>query len=169
MTVYFVRPVGERGPVKIGHSFNPIERLSTLMAWSPIPLEIAATIAGGPGLEARFHALFKHQHSHREWFRASDELDSVIAQIRAGAFDVRSLPTKGLRLWEMSEAAREGHEAQSYTMRLSIMIKRGVEVPPEVSGCLYGPVRSEYEKRSRRATIKAFVDSASPQPERSAA
>lgn len=51
--VYFVKPVGQDGPVKIGFSETPIDRLSTLMTWSPIPLEIAIAIPGDRELEGR--------------------------------------------------------------------------------------------------------------------
>jgi hypothetical protein len=168
VTVYFIRPVGKCGPVKIGHTNCADDRLRGLMAWSPEPLEIAATIEGDFKLEARFHARFKHQHSHHEWFRASDELDEVISQIATGTFDVGTLP-KGGRLWEMSDACREGHEAQGYTMRANLLDKRGIPIPPEVRACLYGNGVSDEDTRRRRAIVKVFVDSVDPRPSRSAA
>lgn len=42
--VYFLRPVGEEGPVKIGVSEVPENRLRTYMVWSPMILEVAAKI-----------------------------------------------------------------------------------------------------------------------------
>lgn len=85
MPVYFIRPVGMSGPVKIGCSNWPQDRLDTLSAWSPYPLEIVAEIADGDmQMERRIHCLFAEQHSHREWFRESPALTSMIDRLRAG-------------------------------------------------------------------------------------
>jgi hypothetical protein len=90
--VYFMRPKGMAGPVKIGHSFMPTERLLTYNAISPFPLEIVALYEGQRWVENQFHLLFEDLHSHHEWFRASPEIDAVIAQINAGTFDHAVLP-----------------------------------------------------------------------------
>ena len=83
--VYLVRPVGQAGPVKIGCSEEPVTRLSTLMTWSSVQLEVAATIPGGSlKLERRIHGIFADQHSHREWFHASKRLTGFIAAIASG-------------------------------------------------------------------------------------
>jgi hypothetical protein len=101
--VYFIRPIGG-GPVKIGVSRYPRLRLYEFMTWAPVPLEIAATINGPRSLEKRFHARFRHLHSHREWFRASPELDDVIDEINAGTFDTSALPAS-INLWQKLKAA----------------------------------------------------------------
>lgn len=83
--VYFIRPIGEEGPVKIGCSAMPTSRLATLMVWSPLALELAAQAPGGLDLERNIHECFAHLHLHHEWFRASSELTDVINALRAGA------------------------------------------------------------------------------------
>lgn len=101
--VYFIRPVGASGPVKIGHSTYPGARLSVYRTWSPVPLEIVATlkVAGDDHarkrrcallVEKRFHIKYAKQRLHHEWFAASDELLSDIAAINAGTFDLETLP-----------------------------------------------------------------------------
>lgn len=90
--VYFIKPVGMDGPVKIGCSAKPPVRRATLAAWSPFPLEIAAEIEGDLYLEARFHKRFIAARSHAEWFMATPELLSTIEQIKAGTFDCDTLP-----------------------------------------------------------------------------
>lgn len=90
--VYFLRPVGQEGPVKIGCSTMPRGRLKTYASWAPWPLEIAALLEGSLRLEAKFHARFREQHSHHEWFHASAELTACIEEIAAGKFDPSSLP-----------------------------------------------------------------------------
>lgn len=104
--VYFIRPVGSDGPIKIGVSRNPKERLHTYSTWSPVPLEFAAVIAGPPALERRFHAMFVGQHSHHEWFRPSAEMTAVIDEINAGTFDTETLP-RGVNLYFLPLAMRQ--------------------------------------------------------------
>ena len=90
--VYFLRQRGIDGLVKIGCSKEPKSRVGNLAPWSPFPLEIAAVIEGNYVLERRFHAQFAAQHVGREWFTVTPELESVIAEINAGEFDIESLP-----------------------------------------------------------------------------
>jgi len=92
--VYFLRPVGADGPVKIGHSQRPLVRLQTFASWSPVELELAATTPGPRTLEARFHAMFWDDHLHGEWFAASPRLTSLIADIAGGRFDPSAVPSQ---------------------------------------------------------------------------
>jgi hypothetical protein len=91
-TVYFIRPVGMAGPVKIGCSRYIEDRRDTLACWSPFALEIAASLPGTMNLERQFHARFAADHQRQEWFRWSPELQSVIDAVAAGTFDTSTLP-----------------------------------------------------------------------------
>src|SRR3546814_4084305 len=51
--VYFIRPIGQAGPVKIGCSVGPNKRRHELETWSPVPLEIVDEIDGGFDLGRR--------------------------------------------------------------------------------------------------------------------
>lgn len=82
--VYFIRPVGEQGPVKIGSTETLVKRLSRLLVWSPYVLEIAATIPGDRDLEANIQDCFYDLHIHREWFLAAPRLTFAIERLRAG-------------------------------------------------------------------------------------
>lgn len=93
--VYFIKPIGMDGPVKIGCSRWPEQRRDTLATWSPFPLEVVAELEGDLLLERRFHAKFLPQHLHREWFNFTPELGEVIAAICAGTFDHETLPAPG--------------------------------------------------------------------------
>jgi len=90
--VYFIKPIGMDGPIKIGCSAAPDTRRSTLETWSPFPLEIIAEIEGGEQLERRFHAKFTAQHKSREWFSVSADLLVTIEAINAGTFEIETLP-----------------------------------------------------------------------------
>lgn len=83
--VYFVKPIGMDGPVKIGFSYAPTQRLETLMSWSPFRLEIVATVPGDLALERNIHECFLDLLSHREWFNAHPRLTAVMEKLRAGA------------------------------------------------------------------------------------
>lgn len=82
--IYFVRPVGSEGPVKIGYSALPARRLSALMTWSPYPLEIVVTIPGTPALERNIHDCLADLHTHREWFRSDPRLSRLMQDLRDG-------------------------------------------------------------------------------------
>lgn len=90
--VYFIKPIGMDGPIKIGCSIAPDRRRSSLELWSPFPLEIVAEYEGGNAIERRFHAMFASDHVHHEWFNRTDRLVGVIKAIKAGTFDLESLP-----------------------------------------------------------------------------
>jgi len=90
--VYFIKPIGMDGPVKIGCSDDHKGRLADLMAKSPFPLEVVASVPGDHVLEARLHRLFIASNTHSEWFNWSPELQDVIDAARAGTFEVEALP-----------------------------------------------------------------------------
>lgn len=90
--VYFIKPIGFDGPIKIGNSCDPSARREQLSLWSPFPLEIVAELDGDLMMERRFHAKFRDDHRGHEWFTATDELLATVAAIAAGTFDVATLP-----------------------------------------------------------------------------
>ena len=90
--IYFVRPVGLSGPIKIGLASDANKRLKTLEASSPLRLEIIATLEGGKEVECRLHERFLGQQSHYEWFHWSASLQETVDQINAGIFDIEGLP-----------------------------------------------------------------------------
>jgi hypothetical protein len=82
--IYFIKPVGMTGPIKIGCSCMPERRLSTLSTWSPFELEIVTTIAGGQRLERNIHECFADLHTHREWFMPGRHLLDAISRLKNG-------------------------------------------------------------------------------------
>lgn len=118
MSVYFLRPVGMKGPIKIGYSDQPKRRLKEMMMWSPIPLELFAVVPGDRGLEGSLHRAFRDAKSHWEWFRPIPELIEAINRMKAGvhppdAFDFYRLRriehpdrVQFMRPWPRSEEQR---------------------------------------------------------------
>jgi hypothetical protein len=122
--VYFIRPVEQDGPVKIGHSSYPASRLLTYLPWSPIPLEIVAILeievppkeprhAFGMQVERRFHERHKEHRLHHEWFAANPLLESDIDAVRSGRFDISVLPVGNFPRLKSGtdEAWRQGRNA----------------------------------------------------------
>jgi hypothetical protein len=83
--IYFLRPVGFEGPIKIGCSAWPGDRLLSLAKWSPFPIELMTQGIGDHTLERALHRLFAADRSHKEWFRTSAPLMSGIEAVRCGA------------------------------------------------------------------------------------
>lgn len=113
--VYFIRPVGMEGPVKIGCSEAPEVRLKALMFWSPFPLEIAATVQGDQGVERRFHGMFVNDHTHKEWFRPSARLSAVIERLASGA-----------PLTDVLDASAKPADFRDYSVRRSPEYRRRI-------------------------------------------
>lgn len=139
--VYFLRPVGKPGPVKIGRSKSPRSRLDALMAWSPVPLEIVATIPGSYEIEYRVHALFAKDHTRREWFKPSRKLSLFIHAINAGKpieslIDFR-LPVSSLQKGRKRNYTPERRLYLSYSARVRNALRKvGCWEPDDVSEIL---------------------------------
>lgn len=113
--VYFLAPI-EGGAIKIGCSYLPIERLRTMLCWSPVPLEILATAPGTQADERFLHSRFAADRIHSEWFRPSARLLDMIDRIKAsGQLDrtishVLPIPPKGFDLvWRLNRVL-EAHK-----------------------------------------------------------
>lgn len=83
--VYFCKPVGMDGPIKIGCSDSPLDRLKMLMVWCPFKLELLATAPGSYEIERKLHDRCWAFHSHCEWFMPHPDLLEGIASLNSGA------------------------------------------------------------------------------------
>lgn len=83
-SVYVVGSLAAR-PVKIGRSIDPVSRLASLQAGSPVKLCLQATFPGGPRLENHLHSCFARQRIHGEWFdfQAEDPLALITSAVEA--------------------------------------------------------------------------------------
>lgn len=82
--VYFIKPVGMDGPIKIGCSAKPAVRLLALSAWSPFPLELIGEVPGDFSDENLLHRRFSDLHTRKEWFMSSPALRQTIEKILSG-------------------------------------------------------------------------------------
>lgn len=82
--IYFLRPIGERGPIKIGCAAVSELRRGVYETWSPVRLELLAETSGGFRHEKQLHKRFQRDRRHGEWFEWSKDLEDMINQIKAG-------------------------------------------------------------------------------------
>lgn len=80
--IYFLKPQGLDGPIKIGCSYRPVSRLLALSQWSPFLLEVIAVAPGGFDTERALHERFADELLHHEWFHASPRLSAVCAALK---------------------------------------------------------------------------------------
>lgn len=75
MPVYFIQ--NERGDVKIGHSNNPVKRLTSLRAGTPGRLVLVRAIEGEAETERQMHKHFAECHIRGEWFKFHDDMLTI--------------------------------------------------------------------------------------------
>jgi hypothetical protein len=80
--VYFIAAEGTEF-VKIGKAIDITARLRMLQTGSPFPLRVLALVPGGLAREQALHKRFADSRTIGEWFRRTDELDSVIEEFQA--------------------------------------------------------------------------------------
>ena len=104
--VYFLRPVGQQGPIKIGCSGQPIKRLRTVQVWSPVLLELVVAVPAHHNCELFLHRYFIDQHQHGEWFAITDDLQALIDHaVLHGAFPEWVDPPKNPDEFKLFSAA----------------------------------------------------------------
>ena len=79
--VYFIR-AGDNGPIKIGSSHNPRERLGVLQVGNHEELKLIETVPGGVNLERKVQEDLKAFKRGHEWFNPTDEVLNYIEEIR---------------------------------------------------------------------------------------
>jgi len=78
--LYFIQS-GENGPIKIGHSSDPDERLASLQVGNPQHLRLLAAVEFGSDAAAQeqlCHRTFRVEHIRGEWFQPSHLLIGTI-------------------------------------------------------------------------------------------
>lgn len=76
--VYFIQQ-GLDGPIKIGFTIDPMERLASLQTANPYELHLLGCIAKNEALERELHQKYSHHHLRGEWFSPADEIVDYIA------------------------------------------------------------------------------------------
>lgn len=107
--IYFLRPIGMDGPIKIGCSVTPAQRLRSVEIWSPLKLEIIASAPGIMRHENFLHHKFAANRLHGEWFTPSPALLGIINHVQATG----ELPELGIpnnpKEWKAFHETRKGN------------------------------------------------------------
>jgi len=153
--VYFIKPIGLPGPIKIGFSALPKNRLLSLAIWSPFPLEIAVAIPGTLKLEMNIHDCLARSHSHHEWFFPTDEVTQLVNALNAGKSIEESIDLsarKGTLRSRYKKWSEESKVRASYGARLRFAVP-ATHVAPDWAGDIlhrwhrgHGPSQSEIDK-----------------------
>lgn len=96
--IYFMRPIGGDGRIKIGCSYLPARRLIELSTWSAYQLEIIGVGEGNLADEKMLHQYFAADRLHSEWFQSSPELLAVIDLMGRDRSATEALMTIGRRM-----------------------------------------------------------------------
>lgn len=75
--IYFAQ-ARNGGPVKIGFAADPAKRMQHLQVGSPAKLWFVGKKPGTQEQERALHVLAHSEHSHGEWFRATERLEEII-------------------------------------------------------------------------------------------
>jgi len=106
-TLYFARPKGQLGPVKIGCATNVKNRIQQLRPFGMSALELVASIPGSMDDEWRIQSLFWHDRLEGEWFNWSRGLQILMDSAARGELDIEALPPRRIR--HMPERQRKAN------------------------------------------------------------
>jgi hypothetical protein len=73
--VYFIEGAGL---VKIGHTTDPIYRMRTIAAISPVPVRLLGSFPGKRAAEKALHEQFAPLRTHGEWFKIEGGLGDFL-------------------------------------------------------------------------------------------
>lgn len=76
--IYFIQ-AGENGPIKIGSSDNPVERMAQLQTANAAKLKLLWTHTGDATREQKIHKLFRDEKIRGEWYNPSQKLMASVA------------------------------------------------------------------------------------------
>lgn len=94
--VYAIQ-AGDNGPVKIGHSGDPLQRLAKLQTGNPEPLHLRAVIPGDKPTEDDLHQRFADARLIGEWFGGTDYLPIVLEYMAGLASTIIHTPPAALQ------------------------------------------------------------------------
>jgi hypothetical protein len=73
----YVIQAGELPAVKIGMTRDLPQRINDIQTYNPAPVRCLTVMPGGSGLESMLHYQLRPLRMHGEWFRLTDEIQSL--------------------------------------------------------------------------------------------
>jgi DNA-binding XRE family transcriptional regulator len=131
--------------VKIGYTKEISSRLNQLQVSCPVKLKVLGLIKGNFEDEANYQSMFKHNHSHGEWFHGNKDLLDFIEK-----------QDKNL-MWEHGFQDHEGNE-----IGLIKFCRKKENLTLEELGCKMGLTKQSIQNMEKRdmfgnITIGALV------------
>lgn len=120
--VYFIRALDGTGPIKVGSSYWPHNRLKQMCCWSPIPLTLVAQTEGSEFHERALHDKFDGARAHGEWFHPVPELVALMDAVAGGA-TLAELGIEAARCSTRVNKTAATRLKQSVTLRLNWAMK----------------------------------------------
>lgn len=92
--IYFIRPVGLPGPVKVGFTKrDAATRMKDMQCGSPLELEVWAFFPGDTSDEYAIHYHLIDSHSHGEWFFYTDKMENLVENLKNDINILQAMPT----------------------------------------------------------------------------
>lgn len=122
--VYFIQ--NSFGQVKIGHSTDPVTRLSDLRVGTTDDLQIIRVLDGGRATERWLHRRFAPYRLTGEWFAWHDDMRTIVppdenSKRRQEKPQLRLTLRESLRLYEATGWAEPGQERLLATLLVGAM------------------------------------------------
>ena len=97
--IYFIQS-GTNGPIKIGQSDNPEERMAQLQIGCPYKLKLIWVYKGADITESELHAEFGHERIRGEWFRPSKKIFRFMSEELGNYYEVELNDNKTIGISE---------------------------------------------------------------------
>ena len=97
--IYFIQ-CGENGPIKIGQSDNPKERLEQLQTGSPYKLKLLWVYKGDQFTEQEIQDKFTLLHIRGEWFKPSKDIFNFIEHQLVNNYEIETTTGKFISVYE---------------------------------------------------------------------
>lgn len=124
--VYFIQ-VGEDGPIKIGFSRNPKERLEDLQGANFERLRLVYFCPGSRENESQLHAWFRAARGCGEWFKPVVGIADLIVRLRDGGESLQGILNGHQAAEDARRAATLPRLLEHYTDGMYEVLQRAVE------------------------------------------
>lgn len=97
--IYFIQ-CGENGPIKIGQSDNPEERMAQLQTACPYELKMLWVYKNSDWTEIAIHGEFSHERIRGEWYHPSQSILSFIEEVLVNSYAVETFREGEIFIYE---------------------------------------------------------------------
>lgn len=118
MPVYFIQ-VGADGPIKIGYSLRPEERVKAIQADMPWPIHLIGCVPGNPATERIIHVFFAAHRIRGEWFHPHPDVLAMSRNLLAALELPQPKRARHYTAWGNAHVARVRDDQRAAGVRLA--------------------------------------------------